>query len=226
MLTSMANLRLGKSFTGAVYQEEVLNSVLQGETIFVRAVVWNPATCTWQRGTQKVMVTGTPCTFCVYNKKGGGGFRSPVHSGHDKLSAIDRTTAKQNPTLVAFFAESQIFPSFYLTICIKTEGTGTCESVPERLRWRRLVSALVDCAEPRPCAAASDPRQQKRECRADTAPAAAGTHNNTPTTRTQAISRRRALLCIAIKNQCNRSWHMRDHCDLLKNELVLGDQLA
>lgn len=127
MLTSMANLRLSGSFTGAVYQEQVMNSVLQGETIFAREVVWNPAKSTWQRGAQKVLVTGTPCTFYVY-KKGGGGLRSPVHIGHDNLSAIDRTTAKHNPTLVVFFAESQTFPSIDFTICIKTEGTGSSEA--------------------------------------------------------------------------------------------------
>ena len=123
MLKTMANLKLSGSFTGAVYQEQVLNSVLQGETIFARSVDWSATTSTWQQGAQTELITGKPCTCYVYQKSGGG-LRTPVHFGHATLNVIDQATAKQNPAFVVFYAESQIFPSIDFTMCIKTKGTG------------------------------------------------------------------------------------------------------
>ena len=123
----MANLHLSGSFSGVVFQEQVLNSLLQSKTIYSREVVWksDPITGTalWQKGAQKVLVTGKPCTFYLY-LKGDPGLSSPVHIGHDNLSSVNSATAKQNPTVVVFFAESQIFSSIDLTICIKSDGTG------------------------------------------------------------------------------------------------------
>ena len=54
---------------------------------------------------------------------------SPIHFGHRSLSAIDSATAQENPTMAVFFAESQIFPSINLTICMEPKSICNRSSV-------------------------------------------------------------------------------------------------
>jgi hypothetical protein len=127
MLRSLAALNLSGSYTGAVYQAQVLHAFLAGEGIYITAVT-PPTGKGAQSGSKKTKAvawaSGEPSSvtwkdqravFVKYKKNGKLG--DPLYTGPD-IPGQQRSELLHQPTLVVFVAESQTFPSIDLSIAI------------------------------------------------------------------------------------------------------------
>lgn len=113
MLGEMARLHPSGSFRGAVYQEQVLNHLLTGATVYAREVL-----CDGEGGYsygEQVPLNRDPALFHQYSSTGE--IKPSLYLG-PFVAPRRKARIEQNPQIWVYFAESQTFPSIDLTIAV------------------------------------------------------------------------------------------------------------
>jgi hypothetical protein len=116
MLRSMSQLNLSGSYTGAVYQEEVMYACLTGKKISCALVSPPQAKCknkAWKVGKSRTLFENQRALLVKHHKDGT--VANPLYIGPG-ISFQQRAELEERPPLLCFVAESQIFPSIDLSL--------------------------------------------------------------------------------------------------------------